>query len=63
MPVILYSVGTFVPSLLLMSSNIKFVHGKDCNNPELKDYYTVMKPWKNTKKQKDYILTYQYNTG
>lgn len=26
-----------------------------------KDYFTIMKPWKNTKAQRDYILNYDYN--
>ena len=57
---IIFSVGTFIPSLMLMSDNIKYLYGKDCNNEELEDYYKVMKPWKNTEKQRDYILTYTY---
>ena len=28
---------------------------------EIKEYYKIMKPWKNTIKQRDYILTYNYN--
>ena len=55
---VVFSVGTFVPSLLKMSNNIKYVYGKDCNNNELKDYYKKMKPWKNTHEQRNYILTY-----
>ena len=58
---IIYSVGTFVPSLLLMSDNIKYLYGKDFNNEELEDYYKINKPWKNTKEQRDYILIYKYD--
>ena len=58
---IIFSVGTFIPSLMLLSNNIKNLYGESCNNKELQDYYKFMKPWKNTKKQRDYILTYDYN--
>ena len=58
---IISSVGTFVSYLLLMSNNIKYHYGEIFNNKELKDYYKIMKPWKNTNKQRDYILTYKYN--
>ena len=58
---IIYSVGTFVPSLLLMSDNIKYLYWKDFNNEELEDYYKINKPWKNTKEQRDYILIYKYD--
>ena len=44
-----------------MSNNIKYHYGEIFNNKELKDYYKIMKPWKNTNKQRDYILTYKYN--
>jgi len=73
---IIMSVGTFIPSLLLMSDNIKCVHGKlmkcqsiDCkynhyqyisNDKELKEYYELMHPWRNTEKQINTILTYKY---
>ena len=57
---IVFSVGTFIPSLMLISDNIKYLYGKELNNEELEDYYKVMKPWKNTEKQRDYILTYKY---
>ena len=58
---IIYSVGTFIPSLLLLSNNNKYIYGKACNNEELKEYYKIMKPWKNTIEQRNYILTYDYN--
>lgn len=62
---IIFSVGTFIPSLMLLSNNIKYLYGRvynngfpDSNNEELKEYYKIMKPWKNTIKQRNYILTY-----
>ena len=58
---IIYSVGTFIPSLILLSNNNKYLYGKDCNNEELNEYYKIMKPWKNTIEQRNYILTYDYN--
>ena len=80
---IIYSVGTFIPSLMLLSSNIKNIYGYPVQNfeglnniymkllplektniacfEEIKEYYKIMKPWKNTIKQRDYILTYNYN--
>ena len=57
---IISSVGTFVSSLLMLSDNIKHHHGKDFENELLKDYYLIMKPWKNTTKQKNYIISYKY---
>ena len=58
---IIYSVGTFIPALMLLSNNNKYIYGKACNNEELKEYYKIMKPWKNTIEQRNYILTYDYN--
>ena len=58
---IIFSVGSFIPELMKLSYNIRHLHGKDCNNEELQDYYKVMKPWKNTEEQRNYILTYNYN--
>ena len=58
---IIYSVGTFIPSLLLLSNNNKYLHDRACNNGKLKEYYKIMKPWKNTIEQRNYILTYDYN--
>lgn len=57
---IVSSVCTFVHSLLLMSNNIKYHYGEYCDNKELEHYYLNMKPWKNTKEQRDYIVTYKY---
>lgn len=58
---IIFSVGTFIPSLMFLSNNNKYIYGKVCNNEELKEYYKIMKPWKNTIEQRNYILTYDYN--
>lgn len=58
---IIYSVGTFVSALKLLSDNINYIYGNDFNNKEFDDYYKIMKPWKNTEKQREYILTYKYN--
>ena len=57
---IISSVGTLVSSLIMLSNNIKNCYGKSFNNEELEEYYLIMKPWINSKKQRDYILTYQY---
>lgn len=54
---IISSVGTFIPSLMLLSNNIKNIYTFN----ELQDYYKIMFPWKNNQKQRDYILTYNYN--
>ena len=55
---IIYSVGTFIPALMLLCKNIKFIHSsfKD----ESGEYNKIMRPWKNTIKQRDFILTYYY---
>ena len=57
---VLSSVGTFVIGLLTFSKYIKNHYGEFFDNAELKEYYEVSRPWKNTKEQRDYILTYQY---
>ena len=77
---IIFSIGSFVPSLMLISNNIKNINGvgyydklqdtipknnksfynEKFNSSELQNYYKIMYPWKNTKKQRDYILTYEY---
>tara|TARA_Y100000590_G_scaffold463197_1_gene629335 strand:- start:343 stop:1074 length:732 start_codon:yes stop_codon:yes gene_type:complete len=58
---IIYSVGTFIPSLMWLSNNNKYLYGEPFNNERLKEYYKIMKPWKNTIEQRNYILTYDYN--
>ena len=54
---LIFSVGTFIPSLMLLSTNIKHLY----RIKELKEYNKIMKPWKNTIVQRNYILTYDYN--
>ena len=57
---IIFSVGTFIPSLMLLSNNIKYLYGTlYSNNKELENYYKIMRPWKNTIEQRKYILTYE----
>lgn len=60
---IMYSIGSFIPQLMLLSDNIKFIHNpfnRENNeyNKIVEDYYKIMHPWKNTIEQKKYILTY-----
>jgi len=58
---IIFSVGTFIPALMMLSNNNKYLYGNHRYNKELKEYYKIMKPWKNTIVQRNYILTYDYN--
>ena len=58
---IIYSVGTFITSLMLLSNNKKYLHPSALSNGKLKEYFKIMKPWKNTIEQRNYILTYDYN--
>jgi len=78
---IVFSVGTFVPSLMMLSNNVKYISRFNKKFPTLQDvytinrnpqqcvcteesnegYYKVMRPWKNSIKQRKYILTYDYN--
>ena len=78
---IIFSTGTFIPALMLLSKNVKYIYGfpvqknfkelqdiykmllplKKTNmvkSEKAPDYYKITDPWKNTKKQRDYILTY-----
>ena len=60
---IMYSIGSFIPQLMLLSDNIKFIHNPfNHENKEynkiVEDYYKIMHPWKNTIEQRKYILTY-----
>lgn len=60
---IMYSIGSFIPQLMLLSNNIKFIHNpfnRENNeyNKIVEDYYKIMHPWKNTIEQRKYILTY-----
>ena len=54
---IIQSVGTMVPSLMLLSDNIQICYTTD--GEDLEDYYKVMKPWKYTNEQKEFMMTYQ----
>ena len=56
---IIFSIGTFIPSLTLLSKNIKSICGYNLNSDE--EYKKIMYPWKNTIEQRNYILTYDYN--
>lgn len=56
---VISSVGTFVPSLLLLSEHVKYHYSTHSSEPQLKDYYSSMKPWKNTPSQRSYILNYR----
>ena len=79
---IIFGVGTFIPALMMLSNNIKYIstfpikNFKDLYNiykmllinmvcfdedDDEEEYYKVMKPWKNTIVQRNYILTYDYN--
>jgi hypothetical protein len=64
------SYGTFIPQLLNFSSNIKNIyipsyvkfrikHTGIVHITDLKKYYTLMIPWKNTIKQKKIMLNYK----
>ena len=78
---IIFITGTFIPALMLLSKNVKYIYGfpvqknfkelqdiykmllplKKTNmvkSEKAPDYYKITDPWKNTKKQRDYILTY-----
>ena len=57
---IISSVGTFIPSLLQFSHNIKYHYRTHSYSKELKKYYSLMKPWKNSKQQNEYILSYKF---
>ena len=56
---VICSIGTFPHSLIKLSNNIKNKYS--VSTGELDEYYLVMKPWRNTKKQRDYILSYTYD--
>ena len=58
---IINSVGSFIPSLIMLSSNISKVYGTWLYEKELEKYYVCNKhgTWKNTKIQRDYMLNYQ----
>lgn len=69
---VVFSFGTFLKSLLLLSKNIKIVHKPSYQsffseyipevkiiNYDLNDYKKKMSPWKNTEKQKKLMLSYK----
>ena len=56
---VISSVGTFVRSLLLLSDNVKNYYSVKYTEQQLKDYYSFMKPWKNTPKQRSFMLNYK----
>lgn len=58
---IISSVGTFIPSLTMLSSNILKEYNTLLYKKELQQYYICNKPWKNTKIQRDNIMNYQIN--
>lgn len=59
---IILSVGTFIPSLMKLSNNIKYIHNSfKTNINKNQEYNKIMRPWKNTIEQRNYILTYDYN--
>jgi len=53
------SIGTFAISLSMMSKYIKNIFTTNLYSKDLKEYYILNKPWKNTYKQRNYILTYK----
>jgi hypothetical protein len=64
------SYGTFIPQLLNFSSNIKNIyrpsyakfiikHTGTVHITDLKEYYTLMIPWKNTPAQQNIMLNYK----
>ena len=71
---IISSIGTFIPSLLLLSNNIENIYYPSyspvnyfCNlnfkkinikEIDLSNYYKKMIPWKNSKEQNNYLLNY-----
>jgi hypothetical protein len=69
---VIFSVGTFVSSLLLLSSNIKNVYATNeisnrldnfsninIHKTDLSKYFKLMGPWKNTKEQRHILLNYK----
>jgi hypothetical protein len=57
---IIESVGTFISSLLMLSNNIKQIYSTSMYNMKLINYYLLNKPWKNTKEQRDLIISYTF---
>lgn len=57
---IIYSVGTFIPSLLNFSDNIINSYSPEMYKKELENYYLKNKPWRNNTAQKKLLLTYDF---
>jgi len=57
---IIKSIGTFIPSLLMLSNNINKIYSTSMYHNELINYYLHNKPWKNTKEQRDLIMSYTF---
>jgi 16S rRNA G966 N2-methylase RsmD len=53
------SVGSFIPSFLFLSSNIKNYYTTQLYSKELKDYYEINRPWLNNNIQRNNILNYK----
>lgn len=59
---IILSVGSFIPSLMKLSNNIKYIHNSfKTNINKNQEYNKIMRPWRNTLNQRNYILTYNSN--
>jgi hypothetical protein len=70
---IITSFGTFVPALLSISTNIKNIYKVSYDNTntllknvnihetDLTEYHKLIKPWRNTTKQRNLMVNYQYN--
>ena len=57
---IIYSVGTLIPSLMVLSDNVKNICGDMwATNTELTDYYKKMGPWCCSKQQLRLMLFYR----
>ena len=55
---IIQSMGTFVPSLMQLSNNIKFIH-PSFDRTANRAYYEVASPWKNTYNQLRALMSYR----
>ena len=53
---IIVTTGSFVSSLLIMNPYVKKIHTSSCIS--LTNYYKKNKPWTNTIKQRNLILSY-----
>lgn len=56
---IISGIGTFIPTLLLLSDNIITHYEFDKN--EYEDYWNLQYPWKNSNRQRKLMLTYKKN--